>query len=155
MTEGAGLLTREENIYTSSYKNLRAIRVMAENETQFGEFLVATRTPILELNSSYGVSRLRDVTTTTGSGSVADGTGTIDVSTGTTASSTARLDSAEVGRYMPGYGAQIGIGVLLETDREGRHGHEGLSGELEPRQTGRHGAVRVHARSDSGRDFPD
>ena len=93
-----------------------AIRVIQENETQFGENLVAARTPIIELNSSYGQSLLRDASTVTGSGTVTDGTGVIVVATGATASSTAKLESAESGRYAPGYVAQLGIGIRLRQD---------------------------------------
>lgn len=51
--------------------------------SQFGELITAERTPIIELNSSYGTSLLRDVIETTNSGSVTlcvrtlSGTGTV------------------------------------------------------------------------------
>ena len=90
----------------------RSLRVQAENSSQFGEFLVAQRTPVIELNSSYGTSALRDIEDLTGSASVTpDATGEITIATGATASSVAQLDSAETARYIPGYGAEIGIGM--------------------------------------------
>jgi hypothetical protein len=96
------------------YPGFRSLRVISENETQFGETLTANRTPIIELNSSYGYSQIRDGANITGSGAIANNAGTIEISTGTTANSIARLESAEIGRYIPGYGAQIGIGIRVE-----------------------------------------
>jgi len=95
------------------FEQRNSLRVTNENESLFGESLTVQRTPIIELNSSYGTSRLRDVKRTTGSGAVTDSpsTGEIFVESGTTAGSTARLDSAEVGRYIPGYAAELGFGV--------------------------------------------
>jgi len=108
-----------EVIDRADYSELGAIRVASENETQFGEVLTAGRTPIIELNSSYGTSVLRDLVTETGSGAVTNSTGSINVATGATASSTAQLTSAEIGRYIPGYGAQIGLGILIPTAATG------------------------------------
>lgn len=90
----------------------RSVRVQAENASQFGEFLTASRTPVIELNSSYGLSQLRDIQQTVGTGSIAAvASGEIELSTGTTAASEAILDSAETARYIPGYGAEIGVGM--------------------------------------------
>ena len=83
---------------------------------QFGATLVAQRRPIVELNSSYGTSLIRDRETTAGTGAVAkDTTGEIKVSTGATASSSATLEANARGRYIPGYGAEIGIGVRFDS----------------------------------------
>lgn len=91
-------------------------RVRPDGMSQFNEVIVAPRTPIIELNSSYGTSVLRDVEATTGSASISSSsTGEILLSTGTTASSTAHLDSTEIGRYLPGYGSEIGVGVRIPT----------------------------------------
>jgi len=81
--------------------------------SQFGELITAERTPIIELNSSYGTSLLRDVIETTNSGSVAPASGEIKISTGATANSKAHLDSAEAGRCSPGYGSEMGIGFRV------------------------------------------
>ena len=96
-------------------QDLRALRTTPANATQFGESLVASRTSVLELNSSYGFSRFRDIQAVTGSGSVTDGTGTIDLATGTTANSSARLEASEIGRYVPGKGGEIGVNVIIPT----------------------------------------
>ena len=96
-----------------------AVRVIHDVESPFGEFLVVERTPIIELNSSYGTSVLRDIETVTGSGSITSSNAEIVLSTGTTATSTAKLDSAEIGRYIPGYSAEIGIGIRISTDPTG------------------------------------
>ena len=81
----------------------------------FSEVLTVNRTPIIELNSSYGVTALRDVTTTANGGSVTDNSteGTIQLQTSTTANGTAQLESAEAGRYITGYSCQFGFGVLM------------------------------------------
>jgi len=84
--------------------------------SQFGEVSTVKRTPIIELNSSYGPSLLRDSTTVTGSGDISKAaSGEILLSTGATSSSTTDLESAAVGRYIPGYGAEVGIGVRIPT----------------------------------------
>jgi len=90
----------------------KSVRIQAENSSQFGEILTVQRTPIIELNSSYGTSLLRDIEVVTGSGNInATALGEINVATGATAGSTAQLDSAEAARYIPGYGAEIGMGI--------------------------------------------
>ena len=94
----------------------KALRIQHSNATQFGELLQAKRTPVLELNSAYGTSLLRDKVTLTGSGAKDDITGTvtsgeIELSTGTTTGSTALLESGATTRYMPGYGSEFGIGM--------------------------------------------
>tara|TARA_R110000824_G_scaffold183252_1_gene364248 strand:- start:332 stop:1603 length:1272 start_codon:yes stop_codon:yes gene_type:complete len=97
-----------------------SVRVQNVDETQFGESLVASRTPIIELNSAYGTSTLRDLVEVTGTGSKDDVNGTITsgeiyLSTGATAGSTSTVLSAEIARYIPGYSAEIGIGVRTTT----------------------------------------
>ena len=96
-----------------------SIRVVHDVESPFGEFLVVQRTPIIELNSSYGTSALRDIETATGSGSITTSNAEIIVSTGATATSTAKLETSEVGRYIPGYAAEIGVGIRIPTDPTG------------------------------------
>lgn len=92
---------------------LRAFRTTPDAASQFGETLVVERTPIIELNSSYGTSKLRDIETTSGTGAISPSEGSLKVSTGTTSGSTSILDSAETGRYVPGYGAQLGVGLRI------------------------------------------
>lgn len=103
-----------------------SIRVQAENSSQFGEMVTVQRTPIIELNSAYGTSTMRDVVTLAGTGSKDDVNGSITsgeikLSTGATASSTATLASAEVARYIPGYSAEIGVGARFPSAPTGEH----------------------------------
>lgn len=96
-------------------KSKKALRTISEESSLFGESKTVQRTPIIELNSSYGTSALRDITQTTGSGSITLADGEIVMQTGATSGSKAYLDSAEIGRYIPGYGAEIGIGFRLDS----------------------------------------
>lgn len=84
---------------------------------QFGGVLVTEQTPLIELDSTWGISALRDITAVAGSATITHagaGSGSEYV-LATTASGTdsATLDSAERGRYQPGYGANAGIGIRL------------------------------------------
>ena len=103
----------DRNPLSNAYiRETKSLRVQAENSSQFGEFLTTSRTPVIELNSSYGTSALRDIEVLTGSGAVTpDATGEITIETGATAGSSATLDSAETARYIPGYAAEIGVGA--------------------------------------------
>lgn len=87
--------------------------VIVQNQSlsQFGEVLTISRSPIIELNSSYGVSSIRDVVALTGGGSASDGAGEIILSTSAAPTSSVRIKSAESGVYIAGYGAEIGIGM--------------------------------------------
>lgn len=73
--------------------------------------------PVISLKSNYGLSSLRDVVTVTGTGNVTNviGDGYYSVFTGTTAGSTATLDSVERGRYVSGSVANPGVGVRIPT----------------------------------------
>ncbi|MGG1632812.1 collagen-like triple helix repeat-containing protein, partial [Rossellomorea sp. NRS-1567] len=84
-----------------------------EVSSQFNELMTAERTPVLELQSVYGLSDLRDLVTTTGSGTVTSTSVEYQVSVTGGAADTATLDSVERGRYMPGYAAEAGIGVRV------------------------------------------
>lgn len=79
----------------------------------FGELRTSSGRQIIELKSTYGISVLRDITTVAGGGAVTNADGEFNLSTSTTTGSTAQLDSAERGRYIPGVEAQCGIGVRL------------------------------------------
>lgn len=78
-----------------------------------GNLEVATRSTVIELKSTYGLSTLRDITTSTGTGSVVNAVGDAEfnLSTGATTGSDAKLESAERGRYVPGTQGQVGLGV--------------------------------------------
>ena len=95
----------------------------------FSETITVERTPIIELLSIHGTSVLRDVETVTGSAAISlDSGGELLLSTGATASSAATLESAEYGRYMPGYGGNVGVGVRVPTAPTGNQYAEwGLS----------------------------
>lgn len=79
----------------------------------FGEYRVSQSFQIIELKSTHGVSAFRDITTVAGTGAITNSNGEFELSTGTTTGSTAQLDSAERGRYIPGVEAQCGLGVRL------------------------------------------
>lgn len=96
-----------------------AIRTKNVNNTQFGEDLVASRTPIIELNSSYGTSLIRDKITEENGGTVESTEGIIRLSTTDDPDSKVTLESSEIGRYMPGYGSQLGMGVRCTCEPEG------------------------------------
>lgn len=85
------------------------------NQSQFGEIIVANRTPIIELNSAYGLSELRNLITETDGGTLTTTDGEIVLSTGTTGTAVAAVDTSKTGRYLPGMGAQAGIGIRLDT----------------------------------------
>ena len=79
---------------------------------QFGEMRTVEKTPIVELTSSYGLSAYRDIVTLAGTGAAttAGGEHLLAVSGGTDA---VTLDSAERGRYKPGYAGEVGIGLRM------------------------------------------
>ncbi|MGG1632813.1 hypothetical protein [Rossellomorea sp. NRS-1567] len=84
--------------------------------SQFNELMTAQRTPVLELKSVYGLSTLRDIVETSGAGTVTNTTVEYQVTVTAGANDTATLDSAERGRYMPGYAGQAGIGIRIPED---------------------------------------
>lgn len=88
-----------------------------KGETSFKEVRTAEFSPLIELDSSNGLSTVyRDKVNTTNSGSVTESTdGGFKVSTGTTSTSTAELSTQERGRYQPGIVAVPGIGIRRPT----------------------------------------
>lgn len=91
------------------------------NFTQFSEQKVAARDPVIELKTGNGLSNLRDRVETTGSGTVTGTVGSPEFVLATTASGTdaAILESAEIGRYVPGFTAEMGVGVRVPADLVG------------------------------------
>ena len=85
------------------------------NQSLFDEMKVAEKTPVITLNAGFGTSVLRDITTLTGSGSISSVGGEILLSTGATATSAAKLESAKIGTYIPGNSSQVGIGLRIPT----------------------------------------
>ncbi|UNC92305.1 hypothetical protein [Candidatus Contubernalis alkaliaceticus] len=87
--------------------------------SQFDELRTAKRFAVIELKSVYGLSQLRDIVETTGAGSVTNTTVEFQVSTTADGIDSATLDSAERGRYMPGFAGQAGIGVRIPASPTG------------------------------------
>ena len=78
----------------------------------FGEIRTVERTPLIEIKSAVDdVSNIRNVVTVAGSATVAISNSEYLLSTTALANDVATLDSAERGRYLPGYEATTGIGV--------------------------------------------
>ncbi|MGP1907703.1 hypothetical protein ACTSEZ_05995 [Metabacillus sp. JX24] len=90
--------------------DIRISNVGPDVSSQFSELMTAQKTSIIELTSTYGLSDLRDIVTTTGTGTVTNDA-TEFVLTTTGAADSAILDSAERGRYEPGYACESGIAV--------------------------------------------
>ena len=97
-------------------ENSRGLKV-GEPQSLFGDIVTINRKTVIDLTSSFGTSHLRDEISTTGSASVSEdpdpSTGEIVLSTGTTANSNVSVNSAEYGRYVPGYSAQQGVGIRI------------------------------------------
>jgi hypothetical protein len=78
----------------------------------FGDLRLVEKTPIIELSSIYDLTTLRDAVTVSGTGTVANATGENRLHIAG-ASSSAQLQSVERCRYMPGYSAEVGVGVRM------------------------------------------
>lgn len=83
--------------------------------TPFSELTTASKIPLIELKSIYGVSDLRDITETAGSGSITHTGQEYLVATTASGTDSAKLSSAERGRYVPGLAGETGIGVRLSS----------------------------------------
>lgn len=83
--------------------------------SQFEEVRTVEKTPVIELSSSFPISILRSIVTVAGSGSTSSSAGEHLLSTTASGSDSVILDSAERGRYMPGYSAECGVGVRIPT----------------------------------------
>ncbi|TYS67654.1 hypothetical protein FZC76_13850 [Sutcliffiella horikoshii] len=100
-------------------EDVNIVGVGPEVNSQFNELAVAARTPVIELTSTYGISALRDAIETTGTGTVTNDTVEYLINTGTGAGAEAVLDSAQRGRYQPGYAVEAGIGARSMTSPVG------------------------------------
>lgn len=109
------ILTDSETYGVHVISNRPYSDVLRNAVSQFGEVLVVERTPIVELNSAYGVSAIRDIQKVANGGTIVAAGGEIRLRTGTTANGSAHLDTTEAGRYQPGYGSEIGIGIRIPT----------------------------------------
>lgn len=85
----------------------------------FGQLATVQRTPLISLKSNYGISVLRDIVATTGSGTVTNDRTEYACSTGTTSGSTALLTSAQRGRYVAGTESDVGLGIRLDHTFQG------------------------------------
>jgi hypothetical protein len=82
------------------------------NIDPYGDTRVTSKTPVIELKSCFGVSGLRDIVTVSGTGSVANVPGDSEYElTVLGGGDRAELRSAERGRYVSGFGAEVGIGI--------------------------------------------
>lgn len=106
---GSGINSSTPGAYRPT---ISAITTTSASSSLFGEDLVVQRTPIIELNSSYGTSEVRDevVLLNGGTEQLAE-TGEIQLQTGVDPNGSVSIRSATIGRYIPGYGAEIGIGI--------------------------------------------
>lgn len=85
-------------------------------KTPFQELFVSEKTPVMELKSMYGKSALRDIYNTTGTGAITNSIGDGEYRLRVTgANSYAKIQSTERGRYIAGYGAEMGIGFRMPT----------------------------------------
>lgn len=102
-----------------SYLFNKEVEISNQRKSQFGEIETVSRKAVFHLNSSHGTSLLRDTEVVTGSGSIIPSGGKIGLSTGTTAGSSAILDSVESGVYISGFGGQIGVGIRVPNQPTG------------------------------------
>lgn len=92
--------------------------------TSLAEIAVAERTPLIELNSSYGLTELRDDWQEIDGATVtSSATAEYELITNTTGTARAVLDSIKTGRYVPGYPAEIGIGLRIAPNQVFEAGH--------------------------------
>jgi hypothetical protein len=81
----------------------------------FGDTRVTSKTTLLDLKSTFGISSLRDIVTEENGGTVTNGVGGPEyVLAVNGADSYARLRSVQRGEYMSGHSAEIGIGIRFE-----------------------------------------
>lgn len=90
--------------------DIRITNVGPNVSSQFSELMTSSKTSIIELISTYGISDLRDIVVTTGTGTVSNDATEYILNTSAGADS-AILDSAQRGRYEPGYACETGIAV--------------------------------------------
>lgn len=87
--------------------------VLTRVQSPFNEFRTASKTSLVELKSTFGLSALRDIQNTEGSGAVTHANSEFKLATTANGPDVAELRSAEAGRYVPGIGAEAGIGVRI------------------------------------------
>ncbi|MCG7337121.1 hypothetical protein MHZ95_17820 [Sporosarcina sp. ACRSM] len=83
--------------------------------SMFDRLQTAEATPLFNYTSNYGISAVRDVISTTGSGTVTNTQGFYQVATPTSPNATAILDTAERGKLFPGNSFEAGVSVRIPT----------------------------------------
>ncbi|MCK8817066.1 carboxypeptidase-like regulatory domain-containing protein [Natroniella sulfidigena] len=107
-----------DQITTLSTDKIGNLNIRSE-AGQFDELISNEKTPLIELDTPYGVSELRDITTEETGGSVTNNGVEFVLKTAAQADSKATLDSAERGRYQPGNAGETGIAVRLPENPTG------------------------------------
>lgn len=88
--------------------------------SQQGQLRTVQDFKLIELKSTYGISALRDNTVVAEGGTVTNTVGDGEYRVRVQASGdTALLQSAEYGRYIPGYDASVGVGIRVPTSPGG------------------------------------
>lgn len=95
----------------------KSIRVGKQSHNH--EIGVYQATNIFSYQSTWGTSVLRDVTSTSGSGSIGRANGAIRLETGTTTGSEVEIATRRNGEYQPGKTTEAGIGAALITSPTG------------------------------------
>lgn len=106
-----------ENNYkpTSNRRSLQAVRTDLR-KTPFGDAVSVEKFAFIDLSSTFSPSSYRDFLTESGSASVTQNTGEIQLSTGTTDSSVAAIQTKERLNYRPGFTSEAGIGVRVPSN---------------------------------------
>jgi hypothetical protein len=80
----------------------------------FGDLRTVQRTSVIDIKSTFGISGLRDVVTTAGTGTVTNAVGNAEYALAVSAANDrAVLSSTQRGLYVSGYGAEMGMAVRL------------------------------------------
>ena len=80
---------------------------------QFGDIKMVEKTPIVEICSTYPLSALREITIPSGSATCTTLAGERLLQTTASGGDAYTLNTAERGRYQPGFSAECGIGVRI------------------------------------------
>ena len=81
--------------------------------SMFDRLQTAEATPLFNYTSNYGISALRDVISTAGSGTVTNTQGFYQLSTTATPNASAILDTAERGKLFPGNSFEAGVSIRV------------------------------------------
>lgn len=101
------------------YKENYTEVTLPTNISQFGEIVTAEKDRVVEVKSIYGISAIRDITTENGSATVTNDGTVYKVTTTASGSDNAKLESAEIARYIPGSTGELGVGIRTDTTPTG------------------------------------